>query len=69
MFFLGIQNAGQAARYYNIKEAQQRAGVCRDTLERYIKAGKLRATKSAGRWYIQEKDLIAAFPHINFRNK
>lgn len=54
-------------KVYNIKEAQNRAGVCRDTLSRYIKTGKLNATKSAGRWYIEESDLIAAFPHINFQ--
>lgn len=52
--------------HLNIKQAQETAGVCRDTLERYIKNGRLKAVKSCGRWYIAYDDLAKAFPHILF---
>lgn len=48
-----------------LKEAQDLADVSRGTLLNYInKYQKLPAVKSAGKWYINQEDLLKCFPHI-----
>lgn len=38
----------------NVKQAADRLGVHPKTLEKYLKAGRLKGAKRAGRWFIRQ---------------
>lgn len=45
------------ANMIHITEAAKRAGCSKRTLERHIKAGKIRAEKIGASWFISESEL------------
>ena len=44
-------------RYYTLQELSEELTVTKHTLRAYIKQGKLRGRKVAGRWIITEENL------------
>ena len=44
-------------KHFNIKEVAELLGISATSVNNYIKAGKLRATKIASSWHIKEADI------------
>ena len=51
-------------KHFKIKEVAEMLGVSPNSINNYVKAGKLRATKIASAWHIKEAD-IKAYLHEN----
>lgn len=45
--------------YFTVEEAAERLLCTPETIRRYIRQGKLKATKIIRRWYISEDELTA----------
>jgi len=46
-------------KHFSIKEVAEILGISTTSVNNYVKAGKLRATKIASSWHIKETDIKA----------